>query len=220
MGHGGHGRAQRPFPIDGPAGILDHDRLKALPRGVQGRIVNAKIGRQPTQEDPREVPLLQVFGKPRRGLAVVFKEGGIGIDLGPKSLLDHFFRMGKVQVRVEGRAPGFLDAMVGPKHLRAVIHVNGVIRRLSLVGRGERRMALRVPILGQDDAGERPAQTVDDGNDPVAIGHGQRAAGAEVILHIDDDQDVIFDRLKNCIHPSGMADGRPPPGYQLLAATR
>ena len=32
---------------------------------------------------------------------------------------------------------------------------------------------------------------MDDGNDSVALGHGERAAGAEVVLDVDDEEDVV-----------------------------
>jgi hypothetical protein len=47
-----------------------------------------------------------------------------------------------------------------------------------------------VPVLGEDDVGEALGQVVDDRDDGVAIGDGQGAAGAEVVLNVDCDEDV------------------------------
>ncbi len=51
-------------------------------------------------------------------------------------------------------------------------------------------MPLGVPILGQDDVGKGPGKFVAEGNGLITAGHRQRAAGTEIILNIDDDQDV------------------------------
>src|SRR6266850_3946261 len=53
-------------------------------------------------------------------------------------------------------------------------------------------MVARVPVLRQHDVGEAGAQAVDDGHDFVAFRHRERAAGHEVILDVDDDQDAFF----------------------------
>ena len=51
-------------------------------------------------------------------------------------------------------------------------------------------MAGRMPVLRQDHVlvlGDHP---VDDRDDVVAAGHRQRAAGAEIVLQIDDHEGV------------------------------
>jgi hypothetical protein len=51
-------------------------------------------------------------------------------------------------------------------------------------------MGRGMPILGEDDVLESRGDGVDDGNDLVAAGDGESAAGAEIILHIGDEEDV------------------------------
>jgi len=58
-------------------------------------------------------------------------------------------------------------------------------------------MSRRVPVLGQDHVAEKTAQAVDDGNDLIPAGNGQRTAGAEITLNIDDDQGVLLGRGDN-----------------------
>jgi hypothetical protein len=48
-----------------------------------------------------------------------------------------------------------------------------------------------MPILRQHHMVEVLREPVDNGHDRIAIGHGQRATRAEIILHIDDQQHVI-----------------------------
>ena len=51
-------------------------------------------------------------------------------------------------------------------------------------------MAGRVPVLGQHDIGEASAEAIDERDDRIAVGDRQRAAGHEIVLHVDDEQDV------------------------------
>ena len=60
---------------------------------------------------------------------------------------------------------------------------------------GEGEVIARVPVLGEDDVGEVRRDAMDRLDDGVAIGHGERAAGAEVILYVDDEEDVSGEDL-------------------------
>ena len=51
--------------------------------------------------------------------------------------------------------------------------------------------ALGVPVLREDNVVKEWRDSMDDGNDSVALGHGERAAGAEVVLHVNDEEDVV-----------------------------
>ena len=53
-------------------------------------------------------------------------------------------------------------------------------------------MAGRMPVLRQDDVGKTPRQRVNRGDDRVAIGHGERTAGQEVVLEVGDEEDVTI----------------------------
>jgi len=59
-------------------------------------------------------------------------------------------------------------------------------------------VAARMPVLGQDHMGEFGGETVDGGDDPVALRHGECAAGTEIIIVNDastDGTDGIVDKL-------------------------
>jgi hypothetical protein len=45
-----------------------------------------------------------------------------------------------------------------------------------------------MPVLGQDDMLEGGDQPVDDRDDLMASRDGERAAGTEIVLNIDDDE--------------------------------
>ena len=61
--------------------------------------------------------------------------------------------------------------------------------------RGERAVARRMPVLGQRDMSEALGETVDDRHHGIAVGHRERAAGAEIVLHIDDQQQIVVANL-------------------------
>ena len=61
-------------------------------------------------------------------------------------------------------------------------------------------MARWVPVLGKNDVAKVPRQTVYRMNDFIAARHGQFSAGAEIILHIDGDQDILIGDFDYVIH--------------------
>ena len=52
-------------------------------------------------------------------------------------------------------------------------------------------MAGGMPVLRQHDMLGVPDQLVDQRHDLVAAGHRQRAAGAEIVLQVDDDKRFV-----------------------------
>ena len=101
------------------------------------------------------------------------------------------FGQGQVERGVKLGAGGALDAMVGPERLGAIAQLDFFERALSGVGAGEGGMRGGVPVLGEDDVPEFGSDAVNDGDHRVAVGYGQRATGAEVVLHVDDNEDVL-----------------------------
>jgi hypothetical protein len=47
-----------------------------------------------------------------------------------------------------------------------------------------------VPVLGEDDVGKERRDAMDRFDDRIAFGNGERAAGAEVVLDVDDYENV------------------------------
>ena len=48
-----------------------------------------------------------------------------------------------------------------------------------------------MPIARRVHAREARCEGVDRLEDPLALGHAQRAAGQKVVLHVDDDERVV-----------------------------
>jgi len=101
------------------------------------------------------------------------------------------FGLGELEGGVEFSTLAALDAVDGPEGLRAVGEIDLLVGFVAGVGGGERGMVEGVPVLGEDDVVEDGSEAVDGGEDGIAIGDGQCAAGAEVALHVDDEEDVV-----------------------------
>ena len=52
-------------------------------------------------------------------------------------------------------------------------------------------MARRMPILGQHDMAEALGKAIDDRHHGIAVGNCKRAARAEIVLHVDDQQQIF-----------------------------
>jgi hypothetical protein len=48
-----------------------------------------------------------------------------------------------------------------------------------------------MPILGQHDMAEARSEAIDNRHHGIAIGDRKRAAGAEIVLHVDYKQQII-----------------------------
>jgi hypothetical protein len=53
-------------------------------------------------------------------------------------------------------------------------------------------MASRMPVLGENDVLEPGSNAVDCRYDHITLGNSQLAAGAEVALHVDDEQKIVI----------------------------
>ncbi len=92
---------------------------------------------------------------------------------------------------MQRRAVAALHAMRGPQDLLAIGQRHGLERlRAGMVG-GKRNVAGRMPVLGQHHMRKRRREAVDHGHDFIALRHGKRAAGHEVVLHVDDQQAIF-----------------------------
>src|SRR5205823_7872088 len=157
--------------------------------GIDRGPADAEIGRESGEKYASDSALVQIAAKSRARAAIRLAKSRIAVDLAPKPFANDQLRVRNVERGREIGAGGALHAMLGPQHLLAVVQfdfreVRAAMRRRKGMMRG------RVPILRQDDVRKAPREIVDDGNDRVAIGHGERAARQEIILHIDDQKNI------------------------------
>jgi hypothetical protein len=59
------------------------------------------------------------------------------------------------------------------------------------MGCGEGAIAGRMPILGQRDMVEAFGEAIDDRHHGITVGNSKRAAGAEIVLHVDNQQQIV-----------------------------
>jgi len=76
--------------------------------------------------------------------------------------------------------------VIRPEGLFAVRQLNHLVRLATGMAGGKRSVARRMPVLGNDHLLELLGETVDQQDDLVTLGHGQLAAGSEVVLDVDD----------------------------------
>ena len=93
---------------------------------------------------------------------------------------------------MEIRSRCSLQAVVGPESLRPVRRLDAVGERLLAMGAGERDVAGRVPVLGEEDVLEGPGEHIDCGDDRKAAMDFERSAvEQEVVLHVDHQECVV-----------------------------
>ena len=177
--------------IDTAARVEQNGHLKPHREGIEGAEADAVIRRQPAEVDTRNPHPLQVVVEAGRGLLVVLNKGGIGVDQGIIALADDQIDRTQVKIPVKIRPEGAGDAVIGPQDLFETVEGDDLVGPLS-VRRGEGDMPGRVPILGGHAFIESGRDGVDDRDDPVPFRHGQRAAGAKIVLDIRDDEDSFF----------------------------
>ena len=86
------------------------------------------------------------------------------------------------------RAEAALDAVIRPQCLLAIGHGDRLERLAAGMAGRKARMAGRMPVLRQHDMFGIADHVVDQRHDLVAAGNRQRAAGAEIVLQVDDDE--------------------------------
>jgi hypothetical protein len=82
--------------------------------------------------------------------------------------------------------------MVGPERLRPIGEVDGLEGLSSGMAAGKGAVPRRMPVLGQHHVLEALAEPVHQRDNLVAAGHRERAARAEIVLHVDDEENVGF----------------------------
>ncbi len=86
---------------------------------------------------------------------------------------------------------GTLNAVIGPQYLFAIRHDDHIEGLMPRMARRKGKMSRGMPVLGQDHMHKPAGKTIDDGNHCFPLRHGECAAGAEIVLNIDDEQGVV-----------------------------
>jgi len=156
---------------------------------VEGGEAYAEVVCQAGEEEALETALAEVASQAGWSGVVVFEEGGVAVDVAAETFAEDQFGVGDVECRVEGRAGSVLEAVIGPEGLEAVGGLDGFVGVFG-VGGGEGDVLGRVPVLGEEDVVEAVGEGVDGGENFVAAGNGERTAGHEVGLEVDEEECV------------------------------
>ncbi len=84
------------------------------------------------------------------------------------------------------RSPAALNAVLRPKRLRSITQLDLLEGLLKWMGACEGGMPRRMPVLRENNMVESRRNPVNDFDHTIAIGHGQRTAGTEIVLHVDN----------------------------------
>src|SRR5512139_1494067 len=176
--------------IDAPAGVFKDNDLEVFATRIFGRVADAEVKGEARQKHSRETTFAQVTGESRLGRAVVFEENRVGIDLSVVAFPQDKLSVGNIQVGTEGGPGSSLHAVVRPQDLGAVGDLDRLEGLLAGVRRRERQVPARMPVLREHDVGEFGRQRIDQRHNFIAARHGEAAAGAEVVLDVDDEKRV------------------------------
>lgn len=179
---------------DGAGGVLDDDGLEAEGVAIDGGVADTEVVGEADEEEAAKSALAQVACEACGGGVVVFEEGRVAVDGTTEALAEDQLGVGDFERRVQGRAFGVLEAVLGPEGLRAVGYFDDFVGSLAVCCR-KGDMSGGVPVLGEDDVLESLRELIDEGNDLIAFRHGERATDsvrgrAEIVLHVDDEKGV------------------------------
>ena len=172
------------------ARVLDYGALEVERGSVDCGVPNAEVVCESTYEQALEAALAEITGETGRCGVIVFEEGRVGVDIGAEAFADDEFGVWQLEPGVKIGSRSCLDTVIGPERLGPVRRLDGFVGLSARVSGGEGDVASRVPVLGEDDVLESLAEAVDEGDDLIAAIDGERATGAEVVLHIHDQQGV------------------------------
>jgi hypothetical protein len=174
---------------DSPGEVFEDDGFEAKMFAVEGGEADAEVVGEAGEEEAFEAALPEVAGQAGGGGVVVFEEGGVAVDVAAEAFAEDEFGVGDFQGGVEGGAGSVLEAVIGPEGLGAVRGFDLLVGIFG-VGAGEGDMLRGVPVLGEEDVIEAAGEGVDGGEDLVAAGYGEGAAGHEIGLEVDEEECV------------------------------
>jgi hypothetical protein len=175
---------------DGAAGVFEDLAGESEGGAVDGGEADAEVVGEASEEEAGEAAVAEVAGEAGWGAVVVFEEGGVGVDAAADAFAQDEFGVGEIEGRVERGSVAVLEAVVGPEGLVSVGDGDALEGLPAGVGGGEGDVAGGMPVLGEEDVVKSAAEGVNEWHDGVAVVDGEGAAGAEVVLDVDDEESV------------------------------
>ena len=169
------------FEIDPAHGIYQDGALESALAGIEGRSLDAVVGRQPPDKKFLDAfPLKQLLKWDAIQGGPFKTRIAIGVRIHP--LGNDFYPGREVEVRMKGGPVGVLHTMNRPD---------------SPVGRkvfGPFRVPVTCDVDGKLKLDGQVEVAIQDRHNLIALRHGEGAARAEVVLHIHDDEGLLAHR--------------------------
>jgi len=185
----------RAVEVDGAACIAQNNSFETKTLSVKSGEAHAIVIGKSSKKDAGNALVAQIIAEARRSNPIVLKESGVGIDLRAEAFAQNNLSLRQMERRVKLRALAALNTVVGPQRLHSVAQFDLLEGPPARVSAGKGGVSHRVPILGKNNVVECRGNTMDDIDYRIAIGNGKRAAGAEVVLYVNDYQDILRGRL-------------------------
>jgi len=187
----GFDRSNRAAEIDGAAGVAQDKRLQAETTRIESRIAHAIVVGEPGKKDPLQPAFAEIAGQACRRPAVILKKSRVGINVRAKAFAEDQLGLREMQRGVKLRSFCAPNAVRRPERLCAVGKLDGLEGLFAGMRCRERGMIGRVPVLSENDVLEARRGAMDGLDDFVSAGNGERSAGTKIILHVDDEENVV-----------------------------
>lgn len=176
--------------IDAAAGASGKGDVKAFVESIERGEFDTVIGGESANGDMCDPAAAQPLGHAGAVAAAVVVKAAVAVDLGASAFLENFIDAVSIECCREFRALGFLNAVNGPESLRQAMKVDGFKDGASGVIACEATVIRRVPVLSGHDQVEVAHEKIGGGDDFIATGYGQCAAGEKVVLDVNEDEGV------------------------------
>ena len=172
--------------VDGAGGAFQQADAEARGERVLDAVIDAIVGGKPCNINIRHPAGVQPGGELRVVALAVVAEGAVAVGVFIHAFAEDGGDAARIQRRMQRGAIAARNAVFRPQGLREAVQGDVVKRLFAGVGAGEALVSGGVPVLGGDDERVVVHGGIDRGDDGVAIGHGQGAAGHEVVLDVDE----------------------------------
>ena len=179
-------------------------RVEAFAHGIERRSLHTIVRGEAGDENIGHAAGAQPLSESGRVPPRVVEETAVAVGRGVGSLGEDFRDWSARETRCEVGAASALHAMHWPQDLWQAVQFDALTGLLSGMVRGEALVRRGVPVLCRDNDRKVRGEGIRDRHYRVGVRHGQRAAGQEVILKIDEDQRMH-------VREAGMSSRNPRP---------
>ena len=182
----------RPVDVDCLAGFANYHCGQVQSPRIESRPGDAEVISQAREKHPFQAAFSQIPAQPRRGRMIVLEERRVRVQVDSMSFAEDQLGLRQTQQGMKIGSAGSLNAVLRPEYLRSVRGFDTLECVTPRMTRRKRQVPLRMPVLRKHDMLEFPRGPVNRLDHPVGLRNSQRAARTEVILHVDNDQHILW----------------------------